>query len=569
MTWVPRPLNARFEQSRRRLQECYAEVSRLPDASRIAYLRGPELTVTEEQIGEVWAEAMASPANAVDSANNIYIHVPFCKSICNFCNYERLRPSSPQLLEAWLQRIIRSMKTLGPAVRPAEWDSVYIGGGTPSTLPSSMLRRLFEALQEHLNIPADAHKSFEFDPLVMSGGRVDVLAEFGFTHFSFGIQTLDPEVNKAHNRGPQNRDTISKRFNELYSRGLYDVACDFLLGLAGTTTDSILSDIEWVLDEHKPRIVDVFQIAPTPEYVDLHFGGSLDAFWAHLKPFQDKAVPALAEIGERLGYRVNIDGGHIYTLKRIETPPGFVPPPKRRRSYNQLVTDAGRPMNLLGLGPSARSQIFGYAAYRGRGPEDAEGDAPFYYAGHKLSLDDEIRTYLVHRLRDNNHVDRAEFARIFGADATDLMAVPLSAWQSESKLEVTDEAIHLLPESRRERMLSLLWLVPDNCLEYEIARRQQLNLHPDSIAMLASELSVGRFLAGNFQFGGVDHEGRVYIVTPNRIKMKFRVAPGLKAGEELRLVLESTPPADPDVRKGLTVAMAQVRRVMRVAASRS
>lgn len=563
MTWTPRPLSPRFDQGRRRLQESYASVARLPDASRIAYLRGPEATVTEEQIRDVWAEAMANPVTDVETANNIYIHVPFCKSICNFCNYERLRPSNPRLLEAWLERVLRSMRTLGPAVNGLEWGSVYIGGGTPSTLPAKMLRRLFEGIHDSLNVPADAHLSFEFDPLVMSGGRADVLAEFGFNHFSFGIQTLDPKVNQAHNRGPQNRDTISKRFNELYSRGLFDVACDFLLGLAGTTPESILEDIEWVLKEHKPLNADVFQIAPTTEYVDLHFGGDLDAFWAHLKPFEERAVPALKEMGKRLGYRVNIEGGHIYTLKRNYTPEGFKMPEARRYSYTQLVSDAGRPMHLLGFGPSARSQIFGYAAYQGRGPEGGEGDAPFHYVGHKLTLDDEIRTYLVHRLRDNNHVDRGQFQQIFGSDPTELMAVPLSAWQADDKLEVTESRLSLTPESRRERMLSLLWLVPDKYLEHEIARRQQLNLNPDGIADLLLELEVGRGLAGHHSFGGVDEEGRVHIITPSRVAMKFRVAPGLKEGEGLRMVLESKPPADAEERKALIVAMAQVRRVMR------
>ncbi len=466
MTWTPRPLSPRYDQARRRLQDCYAGVSRLPDASRLAYLRGPEATVTEDQIRDLWVEAMANPVNDVETANNIYIHVPFCKSICNFCNYERLRPSNPKLLESWLQRVIRSMETLVPAVNTVEWGSVYIGGGTPSTLPSSMLKRLFEALEEHLNVPDDAHRSFEFDPLVMSGGRVDVLAEHRFSHFSFGIQTLDPEVNRAHNRGPQNRDTISKRFEELYSRGLYDVACDFLLGLAGTTPESILSDIEWVLEEHKPWNVDVFQIAPTPEYVDIHFNGDLDAFWAHLKPFQERAVPALKAMGKRLKYQVNIEGGHRYTLQRQYIPPGFEPPPRRRYSYTQLVSEAGRPMHLLGFGPSARSQIFGYAAYQGQAPSDPESDAPFHYTGHKLTLDDEVRTYLVHQLRDRNHVDRAEFKKIFGSDLSDAAGVALSAWHSEEKLEVSRERFSLVSEDRRERMMTLLWLVPEAHLEY-------------------------------------------------------------------------------------------------------
>ena len=190
-------------------------------------------------------------------------------------------------------------------------------------------------MEKYLNILPDAHRSFEFDPLVMSEGRVAALADHGFTHFSFGIQTLDPEVNKAHNRGYQDRNTVTKRFEELYGHGLYDVACDFLLGLAGTTPETILADIEWVLETHKPQNADVFQIAPTPEYVDIHFSGSLDAFWAHLEPFQKQAIPELKAIAKRQGYSVNVDGGHRYTLRRTHLPKGFKMPPSPR--YLSLI----------------------------------------------------------------------------------------------------------------------------------------------------------------------------------------------------------------------------------------
>ena len=137
MTWPPRTLGAGFVSGRERLQERYVEVSRLPDASRLAYLRGPLHVVTEKEVAEFWADAIANPSVDEETQNNIYIHVPFCKSICSFCNYERLRPSNPELLKAWLRRVIRSMETFGPAVRGLDWGC-YIGGGTPSTLPSKM-----------------------------------------------------------------------------------------------------------------------------------------------------------------------------------------------------------------------------------------------------------------------------------------------------------------------------------------------------------------------------------------------------------------------------------------------
>jgi coproporphyrinogen III oxidase-like Fe-S oxidoreductase len=563
MTWTARPVDIRYKQGRQRLQDRYTAVSRLPDASRLAYLRGPEQIVTELQVRDLWEAAIENPIQSAETANNIYIHVPFCKSICNFCNYERLRPSHPDLLEAWLQRVIESMTTLGPVVSELAWGTVYIGGGTPSTLPAKMLRRLFDAIDTHLNVRPDAQRSFEFDPLVMSGARVDVLAEYGFNHFSFGIQTLDPEVNKAHNRGFQNRDTVAKRFQELYSRDLYDVACDFLLGLAGTTPESILADIDWVLSEHKPLHVDVFQISPTPEYVALHFGGEIDAFWKHIEPFQEQAPSALKEIAERNGYKVNIDSGHRYVMKRIGYPEGFVRPSATCYSYNQLVSEAKRPMHLLGFGPSARSQVFGHAAYQCKDPSDSLCDEPAHYAGHLLSMDDEVRTYLVHQLRDTNEIDREKFLCTFGVDVTEAIPMVMNTWAEEALVEVTPERVVFTKQSRLERLQTLLWMVPEAHLEHEIARRQRLDLTPDGVLRLSGELETGQMLADNHQYRGIDRQGRVLIHTPDRMEMIFRVAPGLEDGAELRLVLESRPPAEKDRRIALTRAMAQVRGVLR------
>jgi coproporphyrinogen III oxidase-like Fe-S oxidoreductase len=562
-----RTIDPRWMASRLKLQERYSDLARLPDASRLAYLRGQAHTVTEEQIAEQWALA-AADASDERAANNLYIHVPFCKSICSFCNYERLRPSNPDLLTAYMDRLEGSMSVLGPAVSGMRWGAVYVGGGTPSTLPAKMLDRLFGLLSEHFDIAPDAEKSFEFDPQVMSQARVKVLKEHGFAHFSFGIQALDAEVNEAHNRGPQSRETVTKRFEELYSAGLHDVACDFLLGLAGTTPQQILADIEWVLERHTPRWVDVFQISPTPEYVDRHFSGDIDSFWTHLGPFQAEAPGALKQIAERHGYAMRPGGGHRFTLERSFIPEGWPPLPRRSHGYNQLVSEAQRPLNLLGLGPSARSQIFGHAAFQCRDPgETPLGPGPAVYRGHRINLQDEVRSYLVHQLRDRNEVNRARFQAIFGQSIEEAVPVALSAWNQAGLLSQDSSVLRLKAQSGAERTQALLWLVPDENLEHEISRRQQLDLSVDGVLRLAAELEVGTVLHGRHTFAGVS-DGKVLIHTPERVRMSFRPAPGLSEGAGLRLVLESRPPESAEARTALIRAMVQVRGVLRAAAQR-
>jgi hypothetical protein len=360
----------------------------------------------------------------------------------------------------------------------------------------------------------------------------------------------------------------SRRFEELYAAGLHDVACDFLLGLAGTSPDEILADIEWVLKEYTPRWIDIFQISPTPEYVNTHFGGELDRFWTHLAPFQAVVPDAIAAMAKRQRYAVNTGGGHRITLHRTYVPAGWPPLPRRPHGYNQLVSEAQRPLHLLGLGPSARSQIFGYAAFQCRDPGETPVDpGPAIYRGHRIDIEDEIRSYLVHQLRDGDSVDLDGFARIFGLDLADAIPVALSAWDREGLLQLDGRTMTLASQSRLDRTRTLLWLVSEPHLEHEIARRQQLDLTPDGVDRLAGELAMGTPLSAQHSFGGVD-EGRVIIHTHDRLRMCFRVAPGLAESAPLRLVLESKPPAEPEARAGLTRAMAQVRGVLRAAEAR-
>jgi len=113
------------------LHDRFLEVAKVGDASRLSYLHGPESTWTEDQVAAMWERAVRNPISPMAPLNCVYVHVPFCKSICTFCNYDRLQPSSPLLLKNWLARVLRSIEVIGPAVRPLTFHALYIGGGTP------------------------------------------------------------------------------------------------------------------------------------------------------------------------------------------------------------------------------------------------------------------------------------------------------------------------------------------------------------------------------------------------------------------------------------------------------
>jgi coproporphyrinogen III oxidase-like Fe-S oxidoreductase len=561
------------------LHDRYLEVARVGDASRLAYLHGPERLWTQEEVAGMWDNALRTPLSRMNPLNSVYVHVPFCKSICHFCNYDRLQPSSPLLLKTWLARVLRSIEVIGPKLRPLNFHALYIGGGTPSVLPGRMLHELLEALDRTLTWDRRASRKMEFDPAVMNRDRLQVLAAHGVKELSFGIETLDPAVNASHNRGRQGIELIEKSFADLKAVGMRDVACDFLLGLEGTTPEGMLVEIETVLRRFEPKWVDIFMLTPTQSYVTSHFGGSWEACFQHISRFEAVVPAALPALAERTGFVVRSGHGHHMMLQRgrsrhHQTLPTRIAwaiagpllrfmakSPRTRLFYTPLSSEARRPVNVFGIGRSARSGIFGNATFAAHDPEDNPAmEGPASYVGHTLDATDEARTYLSHLLRDNDTVNRDEFSHMFGGDMMHVIPEALAGWQHDGTAQLEEDALRFVPQDRRERIRSLLWLVPEEAIEFDLAHFDQLELSPSGIAGLIHPLKVGTGLAGGHTFEGADGT-RLLVRTPLGELLRLRIAPALTEGSQLRLVLDSMPNGGEDD-TALGAAVARLRGVL-------
>lgn len=466
-----RPVTDDWLAMREQLHEAYAELVGLQDGSRLGFLHGERNEWTEEEIVGKWKAAAENEDRRKDAINHVYIHVPFCKSICSFCNYERLRPSSTELLEQYTQRVFKSLHAIGPAVTAMKWHTLYFGGGTPSVLPAPMLKQILTAVDDTLRWHPNSTRFFEFDPAVFNQRKLDVLLEHGFEHFSFGVQTLTTDINAHHNRGPQSRDIVMRRFEELRAAGVYNISCDFLLGLKGTTPDRIVAEIEEVL-EVGPRWIDLYFLTPTREYIASHFDGDWDAFWKHIRPFHDRVPAMVREVARKHGFRVRRGHGHNIILFRQMGPHERN---KHKRggifSYTQLVDQQKRPLHLLGLGTSARTLIFGQGAIECRDPlEKGDPDGDHYYVGNHYGMEGEVRLFLAHYMRDNDVIPRDMFRRIFAMEIEEAIPRTLEVWDRQGILSREEDCIRLTHEERRDRMRTLLWAVPDERLQHEVDR---------------------------------------------------------------------------------------------------
>ncbi len=331
----------------------------------------------------------------------------------------------------------------------------------------------------------------------------------------------------------------------------------------------MLADIRHILTEYQPRRIDVFSLTPTHTYVDQYFDGSFDRFWEHLAPFQELVIPQLPKIAKETGYDWFDGNGHHMMLERSSK---IIKPAMHTKSlfsYNALAVETKRPIHLLGLGRSARSQVFGYAAFQARDPEGegADPNGPAEYVGHRIDREVEVRTYLAHYLRDTNKIDRAIFERIFGLDITEAIPVALAAWEKSGMLDaVTSKEVRLNHQPRTERTRSLIWIIPDEFLEYEVARRDQLDLKAESIKGMLHPLQVGGKVVGRYI---LQEPTRARIHLKDEIsgdEVCLRIAPQLNKERQgtIRLIVESKVPKDEVALTAFKKVVGQLRKLLLV-----
>ena len=548
-------LHPRWLARRRRLHAAFLRACEPPDASWLVHLGRVKRRWEASEVAALWA---SSPRRD-DAWNHVYIHVPFCKSICSFCNYDRLRPSHPDQLRAWTARTIASIEALSSGLAGLRFVTIYVGGGTPSVLPAESIIKVIKVLEAAMDFHPRANRFFEMDPAVMTPTKLAAWQSLGFSHVSFGVQSLDPNINEAHNRGRQDSALIDRRFTELRAAGMYDVSCDFLLGLAGTTVEGIMADIAVVISRHRPRWIDVYQLTPTPEYVDAHFGGSREAFWEHLKPFAASAPEMLAEIARENGYKLIRGQDHRYTIQKNSITAADGPMrPHSPFSYSQLIADQQRPLSLLGLGPSARSRIFGEGWRTCEEPDRPAG--PSVFEGDRIKMDEEAHCYLIHALRDGDHIDGAQFARIFGSTLSALGGAGVAALVAEGLAELTPAGLRMKPAPRRQRTADLLWLVDERRLERELAHTLGYPLDAAALWRGLHPLRAGTRLGG-LTLSGVEDAGiRLQGETGS---IRLRVSPPLAKDEGPGIVVEEGLPASEAQRRALAKVVRLLRRTLR------
>jgi oxygen-independent coproporphyrinogen III oxidase len=228
---------------------------------------------------------------------SIYVHIPFCESVCYYCACNKVITRHHERAAEYLDVLEAEMLLHAQALGHRQAVSqLHLGGGTPTFLSDEELTRLMASLQRHFRLASDAEVAIEVDPRTANPQRLAHLRHIGFNRISFGVQDLDPEVQKAVHR-VQTFESIRDLMLSARALGFESINLDLIYGLPLQTPQSFAHTVDQVCGLRPDRIalyayahlpqrfkpqrrIDANQLPPAADRVSM-LSGAMAGFLSH------------------------------------------------------------------------------------------------------------------------------------------------------------------------------------------------------------------------------------------------------------------------------------------------
>jgi len=399
-------LHLQLNRERFEISEEFLEKYNRPGPRYTSY---PTAPVWQDNFGPDDLEQFYATSNAGRTPVSLYMHLPFCESLCLFCacNVVITKDHSvaPPYIET-LQREIEHVSRFVSRERPVV--QFHWGGGTPTYLTPEQMEGLFRFTAERFTFAPDAEIGIEIDPRVTTFAHLETLRRLGFNRLSMGIQDFHPEVQLAIHR-VQPLEMTRGLIEEARRLGFDSINVDLIYGLPLQTAERFAHTVEQVVAIAPDRVA-MFSYAHVP--------------W--LRKQQGALATRLPEGMEkfrifRAGLESFLNAGYQYIgMDHFARPSDELAVAQRERTLHRnfqgYTTKAGA--DLYGMGVSAISSVGmcyaqndrDVASYRQR----IEGRGIATMRGYRLTEEDLLRRTVINRILCHGVLHKSEIEREFG-----------------------------------------------------------------------------------------------------------------------------------------------------------
>ncbi|HFH6899571.1 TPA: radical SAM family heme chaperone HemW [Streptococcus agalactiae] len=321
-----------------------------------------------------------------------YVHIPFCTQICYYCDFSKVFIKN-QPVDAYLQALIREFRSYDIT----ELRTLYIGGGTPTSISAVQLDYLLTELSRDLNLNTLEEFTIEANPGNLTVDKIEVLQKSAVNRVSLGVQTFNDKHLKRIGRS-HNEAQIYSTIDALKTAGFQNISIDLIYALPGQTMDDVRSNVAKALSLNIPHL-SLYSLILEHHTV---FMNKMRRGKLHL-PTEDLE----AEMFEYIISEMERNGFEHYEISNF-TKPGF------ESRHNLMYWDN---VEYYGVGAGASGYLDGIR-YRNRGPIQhylkgvSEGNARL--SEEVLSKNEMMEEELFLGLRKKEGVSIGKFEQKFG-----------------------------------------------------------------------------------------------------------------------------------------------------------
>src|SRR5579871_6112492 len=370
------------------------------------YTSYPTAPVWQDNFGPEDLERYDSTADAARTPVSLYMHLPFCESLCLFCACNVVITKDHSVAPPYIEILEREIEHVSHFVsRERSVVQFHWGGGTPTYLTPQQMEGLFRFTADRFKFAPDAEIGIEIDPRVTTNAHLETLRRLGFNRLSMGIQDFHPEVQEAIHR-VQPLEMTRGLIEEARRLGFDSINVDLIYGLPLQTAERFAHTVEQVVAISPDRVA-MFSYAHVP--------------W--LRKQQGALATRLPEGMEkfrifRAGLESFLNAGYQYIgMDHFARPNDELAIAQRERTLHRnfqgYTTKAGA--DLYGMGVSAISGMEdSYAQnYRElpRYTEAVERRGIATIRGYRLSEDDLLRRTVISRILCHGILIKSEIER--------------------------------------------------------------------------------------------------------------------------------------------------------------
>jgi oxygen-independent coproporphyrinogen-3 oxidase len=397
--------------------------------------------------GTVYARALAARRQRPEDALGLYIHIPFCQTLCYYCGCNKIATKRTEQALPYLEALLREARLVRAALGARQTvRHLHLGGGTPTFMPDDLLGRLLEHLHDLFEFAPDGEYSIEVDPRTVDAARMTRLRAMGLNRVSLGVQDFDPAVQEAVNR-IQPFEMTEALIQAARDARFLSVNVDLIYGLPRQTEVSFAETIR--------RTVQL-----RPDRVALYHYAHLPQMFKPQRRIDERALPSpddkatmfegAVRAFEAAGYR-HLGLDH-FALEHDEL---AIAQREGRLHRNFQGYCSHAEGDLIGLGVSAISSVGGVYAQNDKtlsGWRSAlSRDELPVTRGIALDEDDRIRRRIIQNLMCQFTLDRRALEQEFGPAGSavfDDARPALAEFHQAGVLRIDADGLAVLPAGR-------------------------------------------------------------------------------------------------------------------------